>query len=59
MRDVWILGSASTAFGKRPDDTFKALTAEVYRVDGVSRRVEGCRLGGYGGKPCHPLAYRA
>lgn len=32
MRDVWILGSASTAFGKRPDDTFKALTAEVYRA---------------------------
>lgn len=32
MRDVWILGSASTAFGKRPDDSFKALTAEVYRA---------------------------
>jgi acetyl-CoA acetyltransferase len=32
MRDVWILGSASTRFGKRPDDTFKALTAEVYKA---------------------------
>lgn len=32
MRDVYVLATASTAFGKRPGDSFKALTAEVYRA---------------------------
>ena len=30
MRDVYILGTACTAFGKRPGDSFKDLTREVY-----------------------------
>lgn len=30
MRDVYILATACTAFGKRPGDSFKALTREVY-----------------------------
>lgn len=30
MRDVYVLGTACTAFGKRPGDDFKALTREVY-----------------------------
>ena len=32
MRDVYVLATASTAFGKRPGDSFKALTEEVYRA---------------------------
>ena len=30
MRDVWILGTHSTAFAKRPESTFKDLTRETY-----------------------------
>lgn len=30
MRDVYVIGTACTAFGKRPDDGFKALTREAY-----------------------------
>lgn len=30
MRDVYILGTGCTAFGKRPDDSFRDLTREVY-----------------------------
>ena len=30
MRDVYVLATACTAFGKRPGDSFKALTREVY-----------------------------
>lgn len=30
MRDVYIIGTSCTAFGKRPDDSFKDLTREAY-----------------------------
>ncbi len=30
MRDVYILATSCTAFGKRPDDSFQALTREAY-----------------------------
>ncbi len=30
MRDVYVLGTSCTAFGKRPGDSFKALTREAY-----------------------------
>ncbi len=30
MRTVYIIGSSCTAFGKRPDDSFKSLTREAY-----------------------------
>lgn len=30
MRDVYVIGTGCTAFGKRPGDSFKALTREVY-----------------------------
>ncbi len=30
MRDVWVIGTACTAFGKRPGDSFKDLTREAY-----------------------------
>ena len=30
MRDVYIIGTGCTAFGKRPDDSFRDLTREVY-----------------------------
>ncbi|MBL8334381.1 MAG: thiolase family protein [Rubrivivax sp.] len=32
MSDVYVIGTACTAFGKRPDTSFKALTEEVYRA---------------------------
>ena len=30
MRDVYIIGAFSTAFGKKPETGFKALTREAY-----------------------------
>ena len=30
MRDVYIIGAFSTAFGKKPDASFKGLTREAY-----------------------------
>ena len=30
MRDVYVLGTSCTAFGKRPDASFKTLTREAY-----------------------------
>ena len=30
MQDVWVIGTACTAFGKRPGDSFKDLTREAY-----------------------------
>lgn len=30
MREVWVIGTSCTAFGKRPGDSFKALTREAY-----------------------------
>jgi acetyl-CoA acetyltransferase len=30
MREVYIIGSSCTAFGKRPDDSFKSLAREAY-----------------------------
>ncbi len=30
MRNVYIIGTSCTAFGKRPDDSFKSLTREAY-----------------------------
>lgn len=32
MPDVYVIATACTAFGKRPDTSFKALTDEVYRA---------------------------
>jgi acetyl-CoA acetyltransferase len=32
MRDVYVIGTACTAFGKRPETSFKDLTREAYRA---------------------------
>ena len=30
MRSVYVIGTSCTAFGKRPNDSFKVLTREAY-----------------------------
>jgi acetyl-CoA acetyltransferase len=46
MRDVWIIGTHTTAFGKRPEASFKDLTRETYL--GV---LADAGLAGSGGTP--------
>jgi len=45
MRDVYILGTSCTAFGKRPADSFKALTREAYLDALADARMEGGAIG--------------
>jgi acetyl-CoA acetyltransferase len=46
MRDVWIIGTTTTAFGKRPDASFKDLTREAYLAV-----LDDAGLAGSGGGP--------
>jgi acetyl-CoA acetyltransferase len=52
MRTVWVVGTHSTAFGRRPDDSFKDLARETYL--GV---LADARLGGSGGEPIGSVWY--
>jgi acetyl-CoA acetyltransferase len=42
--DVWVIGTATTVFGKRPDATFKDLTREAYLAV-----LDDCGMAGSGG----------
>jgi acetyl-CoA acetyltransferase len=44
--DVWVIGSTTTTFGRRPDDTFKDLTREAYLAV-----LDDAGLAGSGGSP--------